>query len=111
MKILNKQEIQRTASNNLSDIDFKDFMNLYKKCTKKPYSFLVVDATIASDNPLPFRKNLMEWIQKLIMTIDDKIRDKKNYNMILTKKQQKYQHYHLETLIRWIPCRWRNNAF
>ena len=31
MKILNKQEIQRTASNNLSGIDFKDFINLYKK--------------------------------------------------------------------------------
>ena len=33
------------------------------------------------------------------MTIDDKIRDKKNCNMILTEKQQKYQHYHLEKLI------------
>ena len=27
------------------------------------------------------------------MTIDDKIRDEK-YNMILTVKHQKYQHYH-----------------
>ena len=26
-------------------------MNLYKKCTGKPYSFLVTDATLASDNP------------------------------------------------------------
>ena len=25
--------------------------------------------------------------------------DMKNYNMILTEKQQKYQHYHLEKLI------------
>ena len=33
------------------------------------------------------------------MTIDDKIKDKKNYNMILTEKQQKYQDYHLENLI------------
>ena len=40
------------ASHNSSDIDFKDFMNLYKKCTAKPYSFLVIDATLASDNPL-----------------------------------------------------------
>ena len=29
----NKRELQRTASYNSSDIDFKDFMNLYKKCT------------------------------------------------------------------------------
>ena len=33
------------------------------------------------------------------MTIDSKIRDKKNCNKILTEKQQKYQHYHLEKLI------------
>ena len=37
-------------------------MNLYKKCTEKPYSLLVVDGTLASDNPLPFRKNLSEKI-------------------------------------------------
>ena len=37
-------------------------MNLYKKCTKKPYSFLVIDATLASDNPLRFRINLSEKI-------------------------------------------------
>ena len=30
MKIPNKQELQRIASNNLSNIGFKDFMNLYK---------------------------------------------------------------------------------
>ena len=37
-------------------------MNLYKKCTAKPYSSLVIDATLASDNPLRFRKNLSERI-------------------------------------------------
>ena len=52
-------------------------MNLYKKYTGKPYSFLVIDATLASDNPSRFRKNLLERIQKLIMTIDDKIKDEK----------------------------------
>ena len=41
-----------------SDIDFADFMNLYQKCTAKPYSFLVNDTTLASDNSLRFRKNL-----------------------------------------------------
>ena len=52
-------------------------MNLYKKCTTKPYSFLVVDATLPSDNPLYFRNNLVERIEKLIMTVDDQVRDKK----------------------------------
>ena len=45
-------------------------MNLYKKYTPKPYYFLVIDATLASDNPLSFGKNLSESIQKLVMTID-----------------------------------------
>ena len=39
MKTPNKQELQQTAFNQLSDIDFKDFMNLYKKCTVKIYFF------------------------------------------------------------------------
>ena len=60
MKIPNKQELKQTASHNLSDIDFQDLMNLYKKCTSKPYSYLAIDATLASDNPLHFRKNLIE---------------------------------------------------
>ena len=62
MKIPNKREFQQTAFNRSSDIDFKDFMNLYKKCTAKSYSFLVIYATLASDNPLRFRKNLVERI-------------------------------------------------
>ena len=37
-------------------------MHLYKICTAKPYSFLIIDATLASDNPLRFRKNLLERI-------------------------------------------------
>ena len=77
MKIPNKRELQQIAFNSSSDIDFKDFMNLYKKCTARPYSFLVIDATLASDNPSRFRKNLLERIQKLVLTIDNKIGDEK----------------------------------
>ena len=35
MKILNKQELQQIGFNYSSDIEFKDFLNLYKKCTAK----------------------------------------------------------------------------
>ena len=59
MKIPNERELQQIALNDSCDIDFKDFMNIYKKCTKKPYSFLVNDTTLPSDNPLRFRKNLL----------------------------------------------------
>ena len=58
MKIPNKRELQQIAISHSSDIDFKDFVNIYKKCTDKPYSFSVNDTTLASDNPLRFRKNL-----------------------------------------------------
>ena len=60
MKIPNKKELQQTASNHLSDIDFQDFLNLYKKCTAKPYSFLAINTTLASDNSPHLRKNLLE---------------------------------------------------
>ena len=59
-KTPNKREFQRILFNHSSDIDLKDFMHLYKKCTAKPYCVLVIDATLASDNPSRFRKNLLE---------------------------------------------------
>ena len=59
MKIPNKREIQQIPLNHSSDIDFKDFMNIYKKYTKEPYSFLVNDTTLPSDNSFRFRKNLL----------------------------------------------------
>ena len=58
MKFPNKREIQQIAFNHSSGNDFRDFMNFYKKCN----SFLVIVATLASDNPLSFRKNLLERI-------------------------------------------------
>ena len=59
MKNRNEQELQQIAFNHSSDIDFKSFINLYKKGTAKPYTCLVIHATLASDNPLSFRKNLV----------------------------------------------------
>ena len=59
MKIFNKTELEQITSNRSSDIDFKDFMKLYKDYTREPYSFLVNDATLSSDNSLRFRKNLL----------------------------------------------------
>ena len=60
MKIPNKREHQQIALNHSSDISTKDFIKIHKKCTAEPYSFLVNDATLASDNPLTFRKNLFQ---------------------------------------------------
>ena len=61
-KIPNKKELQQIAINRSSDINTKDFANIYRKCTAEPYSFFVNDTTLGSDNPLRFRKNLSEHI-------------------------------------------------
>ena len=53
-------QLQQIPFNYSSDIDFHDFLNLLKKCTAKPCSFLVIDVILASDKPLHFRKNLLE---------------------------------------------------
>ena len=62
MKIPNKRELQQIAFNHSSDIDFRDFMNLYKNCTAEPYSSLVTDTTLSSHNPLRFKKKFSERI-------------------------------------------------
>ena len=59
MKIPNKRELQQIASNHSSDIDFKDFMKLSNDYPEEPYSFLVNDTTLPSNNPLNFSKNLL----------------------------------------------------
>ena len=59
-KISNKRELQQIAINHSSDIS----TNIYRKCTVEPYSFLVNDTMLASDNPLRFRKNLFNIYNK-----------------------------------------------
>ena len=58
-KILNKRELQQIALNHSSDIDFNDFIKIYKKSTAKPYLFSVNDTTLPTDDLLRFRKNLL----------------------------------------------------
>ena len=55
-KILCKGELQQVAFNHSSDIDFKNSVNSYKKCTAKPYSFLATDSTLVLDNLFTFQK-------------------------------------------------------
>ena len=60
MKIHNKRELQNTAINHSADIDYKDFVKIYRKCAKEPYSFLTFDTTLPANNSLRFRKNLLD---------------------------------------------------
>ena len=75
IKIPNKKELQQIALNHSSDIDFKNFIKIHKKCTAEPYSFLVNDTTLSSDNLLRLRKNLLKQIYNKMMKIDDQIED------------------------------------
>ena len=59
MKINNRKELQNIAVNHSADIDYKDFMKIYRGCTKEQYSFLTTDMTLPASDPLIFRKNLL----------------------------------------------------
>ena len=58
-KIPSKRELKQIALNHSSDISTKHFVNVYRKCTAEQNSFFVNDTTLASGNPLRFRKNLL----------------------------------------------------
>ena len=59
MKINNKRELQNITINHSANIDYKDFMKIYRECTKEPYSFLTIDTTLPASDLLRFRKNLL----------------------------------------------------
>ena len=62
MSAANRQDVQQIATNRSSDIDYKDFMKLYKKCAASPYFFIVDDTTLLTDNPFYFRSYYLERI-------------------------------------------------
>ena len=59
MKISKKRELQNIAINHSADIDYNDFLKIYREYTKEPYSFLTIDTTLPASDPLRFRKNLL----------------------------------------------------
>ena len=60
MKIHNKRELQQIAIKHSADIDYRDFMKINRKCRSEPYSFLTIDTTLPANDPLRFRKNLLD---------------------------------------------------
>ena len=60
MQINSRRELQNIAVNHSADIDCNDFMKIYRDCTKEPYNFLTIDATLQASDPLRFRKNLFD---------------------------------------------------
>ena len=60
MKINNKRELQNIALNNSADIDYQDFIKIYRKFTKEPYIFLAIDTKLPASDHLRFRKKLLD---------------------------------------------------
>ena len=58
MKVNNKKELQNIAITYSVDIDYKDFIIIYRECTKEPYSFFTIYTTFPTSDPLRFRKKL-----------------------------------------------------
>ena len=97
MKISNKQELQNIAINHPADIDYKDFVKIYRECTRKPFSFLTIDTTLSVNGALRFRKNLFMLIKMIetdqLKVVDNKIKENQaQYD--LHRLQLKYLHCH-----------------
>ena len=58
MKINNKRELQNIAITHSAEIDYQDFIKIYKEYSKEPYNFLTIDTTLPASDALRFRKNL-----------------------------------------------------
>ena len=52
MKINNKRELQNIANGHSADIDYNDFVKIYREYAKEPYFFLTIDTTLSADDPL-----------------------------------------------------------
>ena len=42
------------------EIDYKDFMKIYRECTKELFTFLTIDTTLSTSDLSRFRKNLFQ---------------------------------------------------
>ena len=59
MKITNKRELKNTARSYSGDIDCKNFVKIYRECTKEPFNFLTIDTILPVSDPLRFMENLL----------------------------------------------------
>ena len=58
-RINNRKKLQNIVINHSVDIDYNDFMRIYRECNRETYSFLTMDTTLSAGDPLRFRINLL----------------------------------------------------
>ena len=61
MKINNRKDLQQIAIDHSADIDYKDFLKIYRNCTKVPYSFFIIDVYNLT---MKFRKKFSDFPYK-----------------------------------------------
>ena len=84
MKINDKKELQNITRSHSADIDYQDFMKIYRECTEKPFNFLTIDTTLPASDPLRSRKICLILI-KMTVTDQLEILDRK-----ILKKEAQY---------------------
>ena len=57
---INKRELQNIAFTHSAEIDYKDFINIYRNCTKEPFNFFTIDTTQPVDKR--FKKNFNDTL-------------------------------------------------
>ena len=60
MKTHYKRELQQISINHSADIDYKDFLKIYRNFTRHPYSFLTINTTLPANNPMRFKNNFSD---------------------------------------------------
>ena len=60
MKINSRRELQNIAISNSADIDYDDFVKIYRECTRESFNFLTIDTMLPASDPLRFREKLFD---------------------------------------------------
>ena len=76
MKI-NKTDLQNIAIDHSADIDYKDFINIYRECTRKSFNFLAIDTNVTSEQSSKIQKKFVRLFIKMTVTDQLKIIDNK----------------------------------
>ena len=87
MKINNRRELQNIAINHFWDIDYKDFMEIYRQCTRERFSFLTIDTTLPASNPLRVRKKAKD-AKDLMIEVEDTEDDLDKEKLIFVGKNR-----------------------
>ena len=83
-KLNNKRKLQNIAINHSADIDYKDFVKIYRYCTKEPYNFLTIDTKQTIDKRFLKKLTILykkrTTINEQIEILDNKIRSNQAQN-------------------------------